>query len=46
MSKVIQLNPRTGRAPITENGNVQPRRRKNKDVRSREYLTDKEVIPP
>ena len=43
MSKGIQLKPRAGRAPSTENGKVPPRRRKNKDVRSREYLTDKEV---
>lgn len=43
MSKVIELKPRSGRAPTTENGKVPPRRRKNREVRSREYLTDKEV---
>jgi type 1 fimbriae regulatory protein FimB/type 1 fimbriae regulatory protein FimE len=43
MSHVIQLQPRVCRAPTTENGKVPPRRRKNKEVRSREYLTDKEV---
>jgi type 1 fimbriae regulatory protein FimE len=43
MSAVIQLKPQESQVPTTENGKVPPRRRKNKDVRSREYLTDKEV---
>lgn len=43
MSKVIELKPRSGRVPTTVNGKVPPRRRKNREVRSREYLTDKEV---
>ena len=43
MNAVIQLKPRSTQAPSTENGKVPPRRRKNKDVRSREYLTTKEV---
>jgi len=43
MSSVIQLKPRATKFPNTENGKVTPRRQKNKDVRSREYLTDKEV---
>ncbi len=43
MSAVIQLRPQSTDAPTTENGKVPPRRQKNRDVRSREYLTDKEV---
>jgi type 1 fimbriae regulatory protein FimB/type 1 fimbriae regulatory protein FimE len=43
MSAVIQLKPPATQAPTTENGKVPPRRQKNRDVRSREYLTDKEV---
>jgi type 1 fimbriae regulatory protein FimE len=43
MSAIIQLRPRQTEVPNAENGKVPPRRRKNKDVRSREYLTDKEV---
>ena len=43
MSAVIQLKPQATQTPSTENGKVPPRRQKNRDVRSREYLTDKEV---
>jgi len=43
MSAVIQLRPQSTDAPTTENRKVPPRRQKNRDVRSREYLTDKEV---
>jgi len=43
MSAVIRLKPQSSRAPTTENGEVPPCRQKNKAVRSREYLTDKEV---
>jgi type 1 fimbriae regulatory protein FimB/type 1 fimbriae regulatory protein FimE len=43
MSKVIQLERHTHQPPLIVNGKVPPRRRKNKDVRSREYLTGKEV---
>ncbi len=43
MSKVIPLPQRTPPLPDTVNGKVPPRRQKNKDLRSREYLTEKEV---
>jgi len=43
MSAVIQLTPQSTQASTAENGKVPPRRQKNRDVRSREYLTDKEV---
>jgi type 1 fimbriae regulatory protein FimB/type 1 fimbriae regulatory protein FimE len=43
MIAVIQLKPQATQTPSTENGKVPPRRQKNRDVRSREYLTDKEV---
>jgi type 1 fimbriae regulatory protein FimB/type 1 fimbriae regulatory protein FimE len=44
MSAVIDLATRRKVAPISENGKVQPpRRRKNKESRSREHLTPSEV---
>lgn len=43
MNKVIQLSQSARGIPSTENGKVIPQRLKNKDVRSREYLTEKEV---
>jgi site-specific recombinase XerD len=44
MSKVIELATRRQLAPIRESGKVSPpRRRKNKETRSREHLTPAEV---
>ena len=43
MSQVIELREYQTPTPSTVNGKVPPRRQKNRDVRSREYLTDKEV---
>jgi type 1 fimbriae regulatory protein FimE len=43
MNKVIPLQTRATRAPHTVNGKVPPRRRRNREVRSREYLTEKVV---
>ncbi len=43
-SKVVPFRGRNGSAPNTLNGKVQPPvRKKNKDVRSREYLTADEI---
>ena len=42
-SKVIRLADRKQSAPIPLNGKVPPPRRKNSEVRSREYLTSDEV---
>ncbi len=43
MSKVVPIRPLDGPVPNTLNGKVPPLRRLNKDVRSREYLTQDEV---
>jgi len=43
MSKVVPFKPLDGHAPNTLNGKVPPRRQRNKEVRSREYLTQDEV---
>ena len=43
MSKVIQLHSTCAGSPNTVNGKVPPRRGRNKDVRTREHLTEKEV---
>jgi type 1 fimbriae regulatory protein FimE len=43
MSNIVQLQTANHPAPHTVNGKVPPRRRKNGDVRSREYLTNDEV---
>jgi type 1 fimbriae regulatory protein FimB/type 1 fimbriae regulatory protein FimE len=43
MSNVVPLNVTKKTGPSTVNGKVPPLRRKNKDVRSREYLTAAEV---
>ena len=43
MSNVIALRTNSRRRPNTLNGKVPPRRKKNADVRSREYLTPDEV---
>lgn len=43
LSNVVQLRSPAGTAPTTVNGNVPPRRQRNADVRSREYLTEAEV---
>ena len=43
MSKVMPFKPLDGQAPNTLNGKVPPRRQRNKEVRSREYLTQDEV---
>lgn len=43
MTKIIDLHPTRTGSPNTVNGKVPPRRRKNKDVRSREHLTEREV---
>ncbi len=42
-SKVVAFRGRAATAPNIQNGKVPPLRRKNKDVRSREYLTSEEV---
>ena len=42
-SKVIPFRGRNAAAPNTVNGKVPPPRRKNSEVRSREYLTPDEV---
>ena len=43
MSKVVPFKPLDEPSPNTLNGKVPPRRQFNKDVRSREYLTQDEV---
>lgn len=43
MNKVKQLHTMKQGKPNTESGNVPPRRPRNVEVRSREYLTDAEV---
>ncbi len=43
MGQVIDLPRRRKRAPIAVNGKVPPKRRANREVRSREYLTPTEV---
>jgi type 1 fimbriae regulatory protein FimB/type 1 fimbriae regulatory protein FimE len=43
MSKVVALKVSQDTAPNNLNGKVPPRRVKNKEVRSREWLTEKEV---
>jgi type 1 fimbriae regulatory protein FimB/type 1 fimbriae regulatory protein FimE len=43
MSKVVPFRPLDKPSPNTVNGKVPPRRQLNKDVRSREYLTQDEV---
>jgi len=43
MSNIVQLQAVPHAAPTPVNGKVPPRRRKNGDVRSREYLTTDEV---
>ena len=43
MSKIVQLPTAARSTPNTENGKVTPRRRKNTELRSREYLTAEEV---
>ena len=43
MSKVVAFKRSKGQPPNTVNGKVPPTRRKNKDVRAREYLTQDEV---
>ncbi len=42
-NKVVQLRVRKQTGPILVNGKVPPPRRKNSEVRSREYLTSAEV---
>lgn len=42
-SKVVPLRVQNSPAPSTKNGNVPPSRRKNTEVRSREYLTPAEI---
>ena len=42
-SKVVPLRATTSAAPIIEIGNVPPPRRRNSEVRSREYLTPDEI---
>ena len=43
MSKIIDLPTAKRQAPSTVNGKVPPHRRKNADLRTREFLTEKEV---
>lgn len=43
MNKIIQLHPTRTGSPSVVNGKVPPRRVRNKDVRTREHLTEKEV---
>jgi len=43
MAQVVDLKARRKVAPNTENGKAPPQRRKNTDIRSREYLTTDEV---
>jgi hypothetical protein len=43
MSKVVAFRQVRDGSPNTVNAKVPPRRRRNKDVRSREYLTQDEV---
>lgn len=43
MAQVVELPKRSRKAPIAENGKVPPRRRPNRTLRSREYLTPDEV---
>jgi len=43
MSKVVAFKRSNNSAPTTVNGKVPPIRKRNKDVRSREYLTQDEV---
>ena len=43
MGSVVTLKPKTARAPSIKNRKVLPRRRKNIELRSREYLTPAEV---
>ena len=42
-SKVVSLRTKSKAAPSIENGKVPPPRRKNSELRSREYLTPDEV---
>jgi type 1 fimbriae regulatory protein FimE len=43
MSKVVPIRPTVDNTPNTVNGKVPPLRKRNRDVRSREYLTSDEV---
>jgi len=43
MAQVLELPKRPRKLPIAENGKVAPRRRPNRTLRSREYLTPDEV---
>ena len=43
MSNIIDLPTAKQQVPTTVNGKVPPPRRKNTDLRSREYLTEAEV---
>ena len=43
MGQVVELKRRRRKAPIAVNGKVPPKRRANRQVRSREYLTPDEV---
>ena len=43
MSNILQLHTVRCPVPSTVNGKVPPRRQKNTDLRSREYLTQDEV---
>jgi integrase len=43
MAQVVELPRRSRKAPIAKNGKVPPRRRPNRALRSREYLTPDEV---
>lgn len=43
VSNVVPLNGKKSALPSTQNGKVPPLRRKNADLRSREYLTSAEV---
>jgi type 1 fimbriae regulatory protein FimB/type 1 fimbriae regulatory protein FimE len=43
MAQVIEWPKRARRAPNAKNGKVPPRRRPNREFRSREYLTPDEV---
>jgi type 1 fimbriae regulatory protein FimE len=43
MAQVIELSRRSRKSPIAENGKVPPRRRPNRALRTREFLTPDEV---
>jgi type 1 fimbriae regulatory protein FimE len=43
MAQVIEIRRRSAKSPIAENGKVPPRRRPNRALRTREFLTPDEV---